>query len=244
MPIATDLQLPQQQRSAENLDRMLRAAEDLLNEGTFDDATVQQIVDRAGTSVGAFYSRFRNKDALFRTLQLRSLEGTLEFFYGILHNLNWRNVCAEDFVRAVVTGTAAHYREHQGVLRTLSLQARLGNSQWISEASERINTEIYRLIVDSLMCWRDAIDAKDPEGSIRLATTIVSSTLREVLIYARPRLAPVDVSHTALIGQLVETYLLCLGVDGAAQPDPDAAKKLAKRIATKQGTTSNEGDPS
>ena len=65
---------PKQLRSQETLDRILTAAEGLLDEGTFDQATIAEVVRRAGTSVVAFYARFLDKQALLFTLEARALE--------------------------------------------------------------------------------------------------------------------------------------------------------------------------
>ena len=55
---------PRQQRSAATLDRIVRAAEELFAERGFEGATVDDIVARAGSSKGSFYSRFADKQAL------------------------------------------------------------------------------------------------------------------------------------------------------------------------------------
>ena len=55
---------PQQARSQETLGRILDAAEALVAEKGFDDTPISEIVQRAGSSVGAFYTRFPAKDAL------------------------------------------------------------------------------------------------------------------------------------------------------------------------------------
>jgi len=59
-PVAT----PKQARSAATQERILEAAEKRLIEGTFDQASVQDMVSEAGCSVGAFYGRFANKAAV------------------------------------------------------------------------------------------------------------------------------------------------------------------------------------
>jgi AcrR family transcriptional regulator len=59
---------PQQRRSAATLDRIVRAAEELLAERSFEEATVDDIVARAGSSKGSFYSRFADKEALLAYL--------------------------------------------------------------------------------------------------------------------------------------------------------------------------------
>src|SRR3954453_7813246 len=55
---------PQQVRSRETLDRILDAAEQVLATKAFGEATLAEIMERAGVTVGAFYRRFADKDAL------------------------------------------------------------------------------------------------------------------------------------------------------------------------------------
>jgi AcrR family transcriptional regulator len=59
---------PVQKRSRRTRDRLIEALESLLREGSFEAATVADIADRAGVSVGAVYRRFRNKDAFIPVL--------------------------------------------------------------------------------------------------------------------------------------------------------------------------------
>ena len=225
------IRVPRQDRSIRNMERMLAAAEELLNAGAFEDATVEQIVTRADTSVGAFYSRFRSKDALFTALQVRSLEHTRHVFLEALRDHVWDDLTLAEFLLDLLTVTASHYRKHRGVLRTLSLQARLSDKTWVSTESERINTEIYRLMVESLLCWHSAIGAQDPERAIRLAITVASSTLREVIVYARPGLSPVTIDDHELVEELVRVFLACLNANGEARCDGEAARELLGRFA-------------
>ncbi len=55
--------VPQQTRSTRTQQNILAAVERHLLAGTFDQASVQDIVAEAGCSVGAFYGRFANKAA-------------------------------------------------------------------------------------------------------------------------------------------------------------------------------------
>lgn len=52
-----------QRRSRETRDAILAVVERLVTAGEFDRASVQDIVREAGTSVGAFYGRFADKNA-------------------------------------------------------------------------------------------------------------------------------------------------------------------------------------
>src|SRR3954466_6943772 len=62
---------PQQSRSQETLDRILDAAEQVLETKAFGEATLAEIMERAGVTVGAFYRRFPDKDALLHHLDER-----------------------------------------------------------------------------------------------------------------------------------------------------------------------------
>lgn len=60
---------PQQERSRETLRAMVEAIADLLAEKSSERISVQEMVERAETSVGAFYARFADKDAAVRYTQ-------------------------------------------------------------------------------------------------------------------------------------------------------------------------------
>lgn len=73
-----------QARSREQRDRLLKAGERAFAEHGFWQAHVADIARRAGCSVGSFYRRFQDKDALFFALQAhmaqRSAENITTFF--------------------------------------------------------------------------------------------------------------------------------------------------------------------
>ncbi len=59
---------PVQERSQKTMERLLAAAEARIVEVGFEKATIADIAKRADSSVGAFYARFNDKDALLRCL--------------------------------------------------------------------------------------------------------------------------------------------------------------------------------
>ena len=73
-----------QARSREQRDRLLKAGERAFAEHGFWQAPVADIARRAGCSVGSFYRRFQDKEALFFALQAhmaqRSAENITTFF--------------------------------------------------------------------------------------------------------------------------------------------------------------------
>ena len=104
---------PQQARSQETLDRILDAAESLVTEKGFEDATVAEVARRAGSSVGAFYARFRDKTGLLYALYDRYLEQAMATADVALDPERWQGTAIPDLLRSVVRFLVEVYRERQ-----------------------------------------------------------------------------------------------------------------------------------
>jgi AcrR family transcriptional regulator len=59
---------PKQERSSRTQAAILQAARDMLAEGGVESLTIASLAARVGLTTGAFYARFRNKEALLQTL--------------------------------------------------------------------------------------------------------------------------------------------------------------------------------
>jgi AcrR family transcriptional regulator len=68
----------QQSRSQKTLERLLDATERLLEDRPFNAISVQHIVKTAKSSVGSFYARFNDKNALLQTLHQRFCSDVIE----------------------------------------------------------------------------------------------------------------------------------------------------------------------
>jgi len=60
--------LPKQERSSRTQAAILHAAREMISEGGVESLTVSGVAARVGLTTGAFYARFRNKDALLQAL--------------------------------------------------------------------------------------------------------------------------------------------------------------------------------
>src|SRR5262245_59911578 len=118
------LRLPQQARSQATLDRLLAAVHGLLAERRFEDATVHELVRRAGSSVGVFYMRFRDKEALLHHFDQRFFDGARQLWEFLLDFSNWRGSSVAQILTVIVGRMVSKRRQNQGVLRTLRLYVR------------------------------------------------------------------------------------------------------------------------
>ncbi|CAN5901105.1 hypothetical protein BH11MYX3_BH11MYX3_32150 [soil metagenome] len=159
----------------------MAAAERLLARGrAWADLSVAELVAEAKASVGAFYLRFRDKDALLHVLQLE-LHAQGAATAARAHELAGSSVPLEALVRAFVGVAVASYREQRGLRRALLLEM-CSNPAFRERA-----IELSRLTCAGLVGGlAPSVKTKDGE---RLATVIdvahriVYGTLDQVLLY-------------------------------------------------------------
>ena len=113
--IAEKWALPaQQDRSRAMRGRILKAAETVFAEKGYEGARIADIAKAAKCSVGAVYFRFKDKDALFFAIA----ESFAEDVRGGMADLTGgENV--EAIVRGYVSRTAAQFRAHKGMFRSV-----------------------------------------------------------------------------------------------------------------------------
>lgn len=104
----------QQDRSRAMRARILAAAETVFAEQGYEGARIADIAKRAKCSVGAVYFRFKDKDALFFAIA----ESFAEDVRARMAELTGGED-AEAIVRAYVNRTAAQFRAHKGMFRSV-----------------------------------------------------------------------------------------------------------------------------
>lgn len=174
--------VPQQTRSRETLRRLLRAAAEVLEEKGLEGATIPHIAARAGLTPGAVYRRFRDKDALLRTLLLETLRGSDKRSEELLNADLARQCSAAEFVRKIVATTLQGYRKRARLLRALSQFAHAHPNAAFRRQVDEIEVRNFRRIVDFLLAKRAEIKHLDPDRAVPFALMLVGLALREMVI--------------------------------------------------------------
>src|ERR1700733_14693867 len=151
---------PRQTRSQQGLVKMLQAGRELIEaSGNLDDLSINDIVERAGTSIGAFYRRFDNKDAFFEVVQDRVMAEGLDYVREILEREPvWRSNDAGSLADAVVAFYVLGFRRNRGLYHASLLRSSQLKPSW--DVAKEANREVLALLVprlvDALLAARGA----------------------------------------------------------------------------------------
>jgi AcrR family transcriptional regulator len=206
------LRPPQQARSKATLHRLLEAALELLGERRFEEAPVAEIARRAGASVGAFYARFADKQALLGYLNERLFEQGREQWQAFLAPARWQGRSAADLIEAVVRRIVRKRRANRGLLRALSLYARSRPDPGFAEHAAALNRYVHGRLRELLLARRREIGHSDPERAISFGLLLVDGATREAILFGEAARLPGKPSDAVLVRELTRAWLAYLGV--------------------------------
>ena len=173
---------PRQERSRRTLERMLDVTEELLKEKPFEAITVGEIVAGAETSVGAFYSRFRDKDALLPALYQRYDAWVTERARRLAGSGPSDDDTLEDVARWIVSEMIQLFRHRRYLMRAVTLHARLRPEKIGKRTRDRRVKEM-GFLREALLARRDEIAHPDPERAVDLAIFTVAGLCRETVLF-------------------------------------------------------------
>jgi AcrR family transcriptional regulator len=124
-PLIRWIHPPRQARSQQTLDRLLDAAEELLITRGFDEISVPEIVERAQSSVGAFYARFKDKDGLLHALHQRTCDDAYATMEKGLDPADWEGSGVAEIIEVFVASLVDLNRRSPGLLLAVWDRARV-----------------------------------------------------------------------------------------------------------------------
>lgn len=161
---------------------MVGAARAALETRRFDELTLAEITGRAGVTVGAFYQRFPSKDALLEYLEQEAYREIRESGARLFAAPSPQPALStHDLLRTFVSGMAALYQEHRGILRELVQRSRS------SAARQQRRMDTTREVVDGAVEWilnqGGPVDHPEPRKALGVALLFTTSALRDVILF-------------------------------------------------------------
>ena len=210
VPVLRWVRPPQQARSQQTLDRILDAAELLLSEKGFDDTPVAEIARRAGSSVGAFYARFPDKDALLGALSERFIAQAIATADDALDPARWHRASLDEMVEAVVRFLVEIHRDQRGLLRAFSQRMRIDPE--FQARRERLSQHVGARLSALLRRHGAEIRHADSERAAAFALTMVFGTLEHTILFGELRSGAFAWSDDDLSAELARAFLAYLVV--------------------------------
>ena len=173
---------PKQERSLQTLNRLLDAAEKVLEEQGLDATTVPLIAKRAGVSVGVVYRRFPNKDALIRGVYERFLWRVNEQNSMMLGTLNRVQFTLQDLLRGMIRGSVEGHRRKRNLLRALHQFARTHSDPAMKREAAKMNRASTAAITALMLTHQEKIRHPDPEAAIQFAVLTLAAVIRSAIL--------------------------------------------------------------
>ena len=200
---------PRQARSQETLDRILDAAEALVAEKGFEDSPVSEIVLRAGSSVGAFYARFHDKEGLLHALYERYYEEAVATADAALAPARWEGARVAELIPAVIHFLVSIFRERRGLMRAFVV--RNHTHPEFQARQQRLSHHVIARLCLLVLARRGEIAHPDPERATRFGLMLVFSALESLILFGEMRSSLLSLSDDDLANELARSTLAYLG---------------------------------
>jgi AcrR family transcriptional regulator len=225
MPKAKKTLEPQQARSRESLQKLLKAATEVLGQHGVEGTTIPRIARHAGLTPGSVYRRFHDKEALLETAILGLLEQQNEARQSMTPEMA-REIPLRVFAEQIINGVVYAYRFRAPLIRAMRqfVRSRPHNAFW--KKASRLEIQAYEHLLDLFMTHSERIKHPDPRRAVSMALMMVISTVLELVVTHPDPDAwkgfPLPKDDQALKRELVRAFLNYLGVEDA----PGAAGKI------------------
>lgn len=194
-----------QARSRRTRDQLLAAGYRLVETRDFEAVSIADIARAAGCSVGAFYFRFTDKDALFRAMIAHRLAEARDGLDDLLNVADGR-----DPLESLVGGVVETFRRRPGFLRAALRKSMEDPSVW--EPMRAHGHLVADRFLDRLSRDAGRRPGKAIELRIRFAFQVMNGTLINALVNAP---GPLQLDHPALASELVRTMRLVIAAEPA-----------------------------
>jgi len=195
--------LPSQQRSIENVERILNAAAAVLAEGGYDNLKTVTIAKKAGSAVGSVYQYFPNKHAIMTMLVERWLASDVRALDRVEARADEYDSIVDEFTDLAKI-MISDYKEQEGLLSLVNIIHSIPELHEMEEAHDKRFAKRLAKIID-----RHDLKA-DGDEKLALAgyfTIIVDATAMSIVTDTKKRAALKTQFLGHSIRDLFERYL-------------------------------------
>ena len=200
------LRQPTQSRSRESTETLLEIGRRLIEQRGVDDCSMNEVAAAAGSSVGALYFRFGNKERFVSEVMQRQVNETAKQIPILLAEIKANAKSPADVMEATIKWFVLEFGKNRGLLRAQIRRALDNPQEW------QPFQQIARDIVDgAIRIIKRLPDVQLDDGwqkNMRIAMQMVLGTLNNIVIN-RP--GPLELSDDATSNELSRAAIRYLG---------------------------------
>ena len=200
------LRQPTQSRSRESTETLLEIGRRLIEQRGVDDCSMNEVAAAAGSSVGALYFRFGNKERFVSEVMRRQVDDTAKQIAVFLAEVEAKATSPSEVIEAAIKWFVLEFGKNRGLLRAQIRRALDNPQEW------QPFQQIGRDLVDGAIAIIERLpELKQDDGwqrGVRVAMQMVLGTLNNIVIN-RP--GPLDLSDDATSRELSRAAIRYLG---------------------------------
>lgn len=177
---ATGVRAPSQVRSRASMEALLEIGRRLIQERGIDNCSMNDVAEAAGSSIGALYFRFGNREGFVSAVMERQIDQAARDFERVASALRASADAPAEIVSGVVGWLVRNFAENQGLLRAQLRRSLEAPQVW------RPFQDLARIIISEaiglLSRFPQIEDDPDWELHVRVVMQMTIGTLNNILI--------------------------------------------------------------
>ena len=141
-----------------------------------------EVARRASSSVGAFYARFKDKEALLRCVLARFYEQAAATSEVALHDERWLDSSLESTLNTLIRFMIEVLRERRPLVMTMMMRA--PSDPTLTALTQRLQHQIGSGVGELLARRGQQLDHPDPPSALRMCVWLILSAIENRLLYA------------------------------------------------------------
>ena len=221
MPAKTDpLRAPRQSRSALSTTAILDAAAALIASQGIAATTIAAVAGGAGSSVGAIYFRFGDKERLVAAVLQRVIDEIVREITALLDDAARRELDASELLARYIDLSVTVFRRNKGLMRALFAQSFTAPDAF--EPWRRLGIESRTRLVDALADRAELSALSDWKFRVLAGLQVVYGAL---LSATMQRAWPMELGDARMPSELSRMLLAHVGLPAAGGGNAPAARK-------------------
>lgn len=169
-----------QARSQATFNALIQAGRQVMGAKDFEAVRINEIVRTAGTSVGAFYGRFANKEVFFSAIQEITVSNIESAMSALLAQPSVEQAGDGEFLSAIARFWVGFYRNHRGLYVASFKHSRTRAGAWTP--FKRLGRNLVSLVIKQLAPRLQQLGNPRSEREIRIAFQFVNGLLVNAVV--------------------------------------------------------------